>query len=113
MTRERIVEPRSAAVTVQVELAGASMRAQLSPLASQRRQRYSKLIGAVPVQLPSVVVKISPTCVNPETRGRSTLVGGTGVTTSVDAEPRYMEPAEFVAITRERIVEPTSAEVSV
>jgi hypothetical protein len=74
MTRERIRWPTSARLKTYVLLVSPAIVAQLipfgpPPVASQRSHRYWKVIGAVPVQLPFVVVSVCPCTVVPVTTG--------------------------------------------
>jgi hypothetical protein len=57
-------------------------------------------------------VRDCPCCAVPEIVGGAVLTGGVGAgwTTAVGAEVALAEPAEFVAVTTTRTVEPTSAE---
>jgi len=65
ITRERIRRPTSARLRMYVLRVSPAIVAQLTPFApppvvSQRSQRYRNVNGAVPVQVPFVVVRVSP-----------------------------------------------------
>jgi hypothetical protein len=64
----------------------------------------------VPVHVPSVVVSVCPLTALPETTGSDVLAGAAGAETTivVAAESAVAEPDALVAVTRARIVEPTS-----
>src|SRR4051794_14024444 len=51
------------------------MSAQLPPVPSQRLHWYLKVIGAVPVHVPSVVVRVCPSVGVPEIVGGAVFVG--------------------------------------
>src|SRR3954451_12536335 len=51
------------------------MSAQLPPVPSQRLHWYLKVIGVVPVQVPSVVVRVCPSVGVPEIVGGAVFVG--------------------------------------
>jgi len=67
--------------------------------------------GAVPVQVPFVVVSVPPSIAEPEIAGATVLAGPDGAMVALAAELAAREPAAFVAVTRSRIVAPTSAPV--
>jgi hypothetical protein len=80
-TRERIRWPTSACASTYVLLVSPGIVAQLTPFTpppdvSQRSHRYWNVIGVVPVQLPFVVVSVSPWTVVPETCGSPAFLGG-------------------------------------
>jgi hypothetical protein len=54
------------------------MSTQADPAASQRRHCRLYVIGAVPVQLPSVVVRVCPLTAPPDTTGNTEFDGGVG-----------------------------------
>jgi hypothetical protein len=72
------------------------------------------VIGCVPDQLPRSAVSVWPSCAVPEIVGAAVLVGAVGaaVTTAVSAELAEVDPALLVAVTRTRMVDPTSAAVT-
>jgi len=76
------------------------------------------VIGSVPLQTPVDEVSVRPTSASPLTTGIETRCGGVAVggsdpgTSAVGADDSDDDPAAFVAVTRERIVEPTSSEVT-
>ena len=68
------------------------------------------MIVGVPVQVPTAELSVCPSRVVPEMVGTAVLTGGSATTTAVCADVACALPATFVAVTRTRIVEPTSAE---
>jgi hypothetical protein len=110
VTSTRIVEPTSALVRVCVAAPASDVHA--APPASQRRQSRVKVIGVVPVQVPSVALRTWPSRTVPEMTGspvRSLTGGDSGAMTAVAGEVELADPSTFVAVTVTRIVVPTSA----
>jgi hypothetical protein len=60
------------------------------------------------VQEPLEVVSVCPCVAVPEIAGSPVLDGGNGVTAVVALDRAAVEPPGFVAVTTERIVDPTS-----
>jgi hypothetical protein len=89
------------------------MLTQVDPAVSQRRHCCVYVIGVVPVHVPSVVVRVCPFTALPETTGTDMLTGAAEATTAVAAESADVDAVEFVAVTRTRIVDPTSPATSV
>jgi len=79
------------------------MSTQFAPPVSHRRQRYAKLIGAVPDHVPAEPVRTCPDFAVPEIVGTAVFAGGMG-TSAVAAESAVADPAAFVAVTRKRIL---------
>jgi hypothetical protein len=71
------------------------------------------VIVGVPVQVPVVAVRVSPSAAVPLIDGGTVLTGGVAVTTAVCALVVLALPAAFVAVTTMRKVEPTSPAASV
>ena len=68
----------------------------------------------MPLQLPSVVVSVWPSCCVPLTTGSVTLAGASWPIVPVGAEVAGLEePASLTAVTTTRIVLPTSSGPSV
>ena len=112
VTRVRSVEPTSALVSVSVAAVPARST-QVTPSASQRCQRRAVVIGAVPVQLPSVAVSTRPSIGVPLIDGSTVFWGGTfGPTIAEATEDTVTDDLTFVAVTATRIVCPMSSSVS-
>src|SRR3954463_6062378 len=80
ITRERMRWPTSAPESTYVLRVSPGIVAQLAPFApppdaSQRSERYWNAIGVVPLQVPFVVVSVSPCTARPETTGSPVLCG--------------------------------------
>ena len=89
------------------------MSTQFVPSASQRCHWYSRSIGCVPLQLPGVAVRVSPSFGVPVTVGSVTAAGCSAPTVPpVSTEVAEAEPAMLVAVTARRMRLPTSAAVS-
>ena len=112
VTATRIVEPTSAAPRTYVVPVAPAMSTQLAPAALQRRQTRVKVIVAVPTQVPSFAVSVWPNAAVPVIDGATVLTGGEVVTSAVWFDVASVLPAVFVAVTRLRIVLPTSAALS-
>ena len=84
--------------------------AQVSESTSQRCHWKAKEVG-FPVQVPSLAVSSWPTRASPVTVGRVVLLSGAAFdsTTAVCSERAFVAPSAFSAVTRTRIVLPTSA----
>ena len=113
VTRTRSVDPISAAVTTYVDAVAPVMSPQVPPRSSQRRHRYAKLAG-FPDHEPLPAVRVWPTWAAPETVGGVVFAGGdepVGCTTAVVGSESAGSPgpAALEAVTRTRIVAPTSA----
>ena len=68
----------------------------------------------LPTHVPLFALSVCPSWGVPLIVGREVFVGGAGeVTTVVGTELTEVEPAEFLAVTTERIVWPTSEPVGV
>ena len=63
----------------------------------------------MPVHVPFAAVSTSPSPVSPEIVGRAVFTGEAGATTPLCADEALALPPAFVAVTRRRIVLPTSA----
>jgi hypothetical protein len=115
VTRARIVEPTSPLTRTYDAPVAPAMSTQADPSASQRRHWRVYVIGVIPVQIPSVVVSVCPLTALPDTTGGDVLAGGAGAetTTGVAAESAELDETVLVAVTRTRIVEPTSTATSV
>src|SRR2546430_11159872 len=85
---------------------------QFPPPVSQRSQRYENWIGCRPTQVPGLAVITDPVTSDPWIAGFEVLTGGP-TTTAVGFEATVDDPAEFVAVTRTRMRNPTSAATSV
>ena len=89
-----------------------AMSEQFAPAASQRRHWYVKLIGVLPVHVPSPAVSVCPSWAVPLIVGATVFAGGTAATAAVCALVAGVPPAALVPVTTRRIVEATSLEVS-
>ncbi len=83
---------------------------QLPPVLLQRSHWYVKVMEA-PVHVPRLTVTVWPSTHVPDTLGGLLFTGAFAFTTSVGFDADVCEPDEFVAVTRTRIRDPTSAEV--
>jgi hypothetical protein len=111
-TRNLIVAPTSAEVSVYVFLVALLIAEQDPPLLSQRSQAYSYFDGLF-VHVPFVPVSVEFSWGVPETAGRAVLAGlPAATTTAVAADWAVVDPELLVAVTRNRIVCPSSAAVS-
>ena len=112
VTCRRIVDPTSVLFSASVGAVPARV-VQLAPAASQRIQRRAKLIGAVPVHVPSLPASVSPSRSVPATDGATVLTGAARGPISADGgEVCVAAPSAFVAVTTARTVPPTSATVT-
>jgi hypothetical protein len=111
-TSER-VEPMSSGVRVRCERVARGIATHETPLALQRRQRYVNFVGE-PVHVPTVLLRIRPSCAVPRICGGLTLAGGevvgvpVGETAAVGAETAVAEPAAEAAVTTTSSARPTS-----
>jgi hypothetical protein len=85
---------------------------QPSPALPHLSHWYASASGGVPDQVPSVVDNVCPSIAVPEIAGGVVAVGGAAATTVVGAELVAEEPAELVAVTTTRMLQPTSSWVS-
>ena len=116
VTRTRRVCPTSSAVAVWVIPFAPSMSTQSSPAVSQRRHWKSRVIGAVPVQVPSTIVSVEPSRASPPIDAGTELTGGVDCGSAaaiapVGSEVRDAVPPGPVAVTATRSVLPSSAAV--
>ena len=74
VTVTRARRPTSAATSVYVAAVAPEMFAQLVELV-QRAHWYLNVIGAVPVHVPVVALRVNPFCAVPETAGRTVFAG--------------------------------------
>ena len=77
------------------------------PAGLQRNQRYAYEIGEAPLQLPGSAETTWPTTIDPRGHGSAVFTGGPA-TGLVGFEAATREPSAFVAVTRTRILKPTS-----
>ncbi len=70
-----------------------------------------KSIGGEPVQVPSWAVSVCVSRGVPVIVGTAVFTGGSGSTGADGSDDAVVEPPLFVAVTRTRIVAPTSAGV--
>jgi hypothetical protein len=83
------------------------------PLASQRRHWKVNVIGVAPDHEPVVAVSVEPNLAVPEIAGSAVFSGAdVETTTAVGAESAEAEPCELLAVTRRRILLPTSSSLS-
>ena len=71
------------------------------------------MIVGVPSQVPCESVRAEPCCVVPDSAGAAVTNGASAPMTPVCGDVPVAVPAVFVPVTTTRIVEPTSAAVSV
>ncbi len=88
------------------------MSAQPAPAASHRRQRYEKLNGGVPLHAPADTDSVCVSRVIPLSDGSAWFTGGAGATIAVCELEALLEPNSDDAVTRTRIVKPTSSAVN-
>ena len=113
VTFDRSVLPTSAETAVYVDDVAPARSTQLAPAALQRCHWYVYVIVGVPVQVPVVDDSARPSVAVPETTGTTVFTGAIAVTTALCVVVDAVEPPPLVAVTTPRIVEPTSALVSV
>ena len=94
-----------------------SMSTQASPDASQRRHWKSRVIGAVPVQVPSTTVSAEPSRASPAIVAGTVLTGGVDCGSAAAITPVVSvvleaSPPGPDAVTTRRSVRPSSAGVS-
>ena len=113
VTTTRMVEPTSAATRSYVGPVAPGMSTQAAPVASQRCHWRVRVIGPLPVQVPSSAVSVSSSRGVPVIAGSAEGSGAVGpVTTSVWLEVASAEPPAFVPVTRTRSVAPMSSAVT-
>ncbi len=76
------VLPTSADATTRDEAVAPAMFVQPVPAVVQRRQRKAYVIGAVPLHVPLVAVRVLPTCAVPLIVGSAVLLGGVAAITN-------------------------------
>jgi hypothetical protein len=81
------------------------------PAVLHRSQRYENEMGCFPVHDPGLAVTTEPFVIVPCTTG-SDVFTGTPTTTPVGLDAAVFEPSAFIAVTRTRSLEPTSARAS-
>src|SRR4029079_10437276 len=101
--------PTSAPVSVSASAVAPVIAVQALPVASQRLQRYVYVSGSVPVQVPRVPVRISPSRAVPATVGATVLTGGAAAPVGLAVVDASVDPAAFVAVTTTRTVLEASA----
>src|SRR5690242_20664090 len=89
------------------------MAAHALPAPSQRSHARANVIGADPVQPPSVPVSVWPSAAMPETNGGSLLTGGAWAIGPTATESALAEPAAFDAVTCTTSLWPASADCAV
>ena len=105
---KRIVEPMSIAWRASVVPAAPAIAEQLAPAKSQRCH-WRVVLVRVPLHVPSVALRVWPSCTVPETAGSPVFVGGAAASTvAVAAAIAVAEPAAFVNDSADRSVEPMS-----
>jgi hypothetical protein len=89
------------------------MSEQFPPVASQRRQWYEYVCGSAPAHEPLLAVRLCPTCGVPAIVGGAVFRGapaaGAASTIALAFDVDAAEPSAFVAVTRTRRRQPTSA----
>ena len=85
---------------------------QFAPALSQRCHFWAKVIGGVPVQVPTCPVSVWPAFAVPVIDGALVLVGGRETTVAVCADVAVALPKLPVAVTTTWIFFPTSVGVS-
>ena len=100
--------PTSVATGLYVEELAPAIAVHESGVA-HRFHAYAYVIGGEPRQVPGRAVSCEPTAGVPVTVGATVLTGLLEPTTAVAAEVAVAEPAEFVAVTASRSVDPVSA----
>ena len=111
VTLKRILWFTSAAASRYVWPFAPEIVTQLPPAVLHWSQRYEYEIGCLPVHDPGSAVTVEPTSIVPRTPGVEVFTGAP-TTTAVGLDAAVREPSAFIAVTRTRIREPTSALVS-
>jgi hypothetical protein len=113
VTLTRILRPTSLAVSLYCLPVAPEMEAKLAPWLLERSHWYANVMGPAPVQVPGFAVKVEPSTIEPDIVGPFVFTGAPALTTLVALDATVVEPAEFVAVTRTRIRNPTSLDVRV
>src|SRR5262245_40030417 len=111
VTTTRSVEPTSALPSGWVVAVSPGSAAQEPPAWLQRSQ--CRLVVSASVHSPVFAVSVCPSRASPVTAGAVVLAGAAGSTSGLAAERALVVPPALLALTRTRMVEPTSSWSSV